>query len=198
VGLLTGTDHDSRLAAVELRREMEQLGVPPAFHRHVGINESQGNDLADHIRPFRPDGLVLRVPPAATPRTLASLRDGGIDCPVFLPWIPGLALADARSAYGGELAAVHPFDPARNEFREFARVYAERFGHEPSASAAYAYDAMMLLVRSLLQAGLTRTGLRHVLSKATNPEGVTGPIAWDTGGGNPGSPVLVPLLPGPS
>jgi branched-chain amino acid transport system substrate-binding protein len=198
VGLLTGTDHDSRLAEAELLREMERHGVAPAFHRHVGSDESNGTDLADQIRPFRPDGLVLRVPPSAAVRTLVSLRDGGIDCPVFLPWIPGLALADARAAYAGELAAVLPFDPARSEFREFARVYAERFGHEASASATFAYDAAMLVVRSLLQAGLTRTGLRHVLSETTNRKGVTGPITWDAGGGNPGRPVLVALRPGPS
>lgn len=189
VGLVTSTDHDGRIAAAELRREMEGQGVPPAFHLPIGTNENDQGKVGKRINAFSPDGLVLYVPPTIALRLLANLKDAAVACPVLIPWIPDLSAAELQAVYGGTIVAAEPFEKSAS-YVEFSESYRQRFGGDPSPSAAYAYDAARLIVAAARKGDPTRSELRAGMAALSGFEGVTGPIRWDNGGGNQAQPVI--------
>ena len=192
VGLITSTDHDGRIFAEEMLDQMHAVEAPPVFHLELSPTNV---DLAEIVRralSFDPDGIVVRMPLVATFSLLDELQSGGVSIPVLLPWIPGLQLSDLAKRYGGEILYVQPFSGADNPgYAAFARAYMQRFGVEPTPSAAYTYDAVNLVVRALTEGGINRAALRDAIANSSGYRGATGTIVWDNAGGNQGRPVLV-------
>ena len=87
---------------------------------------------------------------------------------------------------------VQPFSMNRRNprFSSFLRAYQKKFGSLPDPCAAYSYDAVNILVKGILTAGLNRAELRDAISGVNVYEGVTGRIVWDNGGGNVTLPVV--------
>jgi len=189
VGLVTSTDHDGRMAAEDLRREMEGQGVPPAFHLPIGTDVNDQSRVANHIKAFSPDGMVLCLPPKIALKLAAALRGTNVTCSIFVPWIPGLKATDLHAVYEGTVVTVEPFEESASTIA-FREAYLQRFGADPSPSAAYAYDAARLIVAAARSGDPTRSGLRAGLAALSGFDGVTGPIRWDNGGGNQVQPVL--------
>jgi branched-chain amino acid transport system substrate-binding protein len=96
-----------------------------------------------------------------------------------------------REHYRGEIVQVRPFPKQEGTLYEsFVSAYRARWGMEPTASAAYTYDAVTLVARSIRESGLNRSGLRDAIAGSSGSGGVTGPISWDNAGGNDVLPVL--------
>jgi branched-chain amino acid transport system substrate-binding protein len=189
VGLVTSTDHDDRMAAEDLRREMEGQRAPPAFHLPIDANENDQGRVAKRIVAFSPDGLVLCLHPKIALKLGAALKETNVTCPIFVPWIPGLYATDLHAVYEGTVLTVEPFEESAS-YIEFRESYRQRFGSDPSPSAAYAYDAARLIVAAARKGDPTRSGLRSGLAAMSGFDGVTGSIRWDNGGGNKAQPVL--------
>jgi ABC-type branched-subunit amino acid transport system substrate-binding protein len=197
VGLVTSTDHDGRTFAGEMATQMRIGGVTPAFHVEVSTSDVDLDRVVRQVLSFEPDGIVVRMPQHETLGLLDRLRGSGFRAPVLLPWVPGVLPGDLRKHYDGRVLSVQPFATGANRAHAaFARTYGERYGAPPTPSAAYAYDAMNLLVRALWQSGLNRSALRDAIAGSDGFEGVTGTISWDNAGGNAGQPMLVAPLPG--
>ena len=192
VGLITSVDHDGRIFAEEMLDQMHAVEAPPAFHLELSPTNVDLAEIVRRARSFDPDGIVVRMPLVATFSLLDELQSGGVSIPVLLPWIPGLQLSDLTKHYGGAILYVQPFSGADNPgYSAFARAYMQRFGAEPTPSAAYTYDAVNLLVQALTEGGINRAALRDAIANSSGYRGATGTIAWDNAGGNQGRPVLV-------
>ena len=68
--------------------------------------------------------------------------------------------------------------------RSFAARFRDRFDREPDYTAAYAYDAVTLLIDAIHTAGLNRARIHDALRELSPWCGVTGPITWDPTGHN--------------
>jgi len=191
VGLITATDHDGRIFAEDMIDQMQAAEVPPVFHFQVSLATIDFDEIVSRAQSFDPDGIVLRLPPVATLTLLDRLRDAGVAVPLLLPWIPGLRRQDLHGRYDGQVLCVEPFPDLNSpSYVRFAAAYRDRYGEEPTPSAAYTYDAVNLIVRSLEESGLNRPKLRDVVSGSSGYTGVTGTVRWDNAGGNEARPVL--------
>ncbi len=197
VGLVTTVDHDGRTAGGDLLSEMNASGVPPLFHFALDAGMDAPGEAARRIVDFSPDALLMHLPPADMTELLGELRAAGVNCPLFVPWLPGFSGAAASTVYGGALVTAEPFDMSsqREKLLAWRKGYGERFGSAPTFTAAYAYDAACLIVEAVRGAGLSRGGIRERFGTLSGYEGVSGTIQWDNGGSNMGKPVLGRYLP---
>jgi ABC-type branched-subunit amino acid transport system substrate-binding protein len=189
VGLVSGTDQNSRAAAGEIEKELKRRNIPPIFHFKMSPEILDFQAIVERIRDFRPDVLNLCLQAPVVPRLLKALKSNDIACPVSMPWTPGVDIKKLQAVYHGPIYMVEPFlPPARMKaggiYQRFCRDFEKRFGVSPTYSAAYAYDAARMIISSIRSKGLNRPGIRQGLAELTGYQGVSGAIIWDNGGGN--------------
>lgn len=184
VGVVSGTDHDSRAASAEMVRAMEKAGLAPAFHLEIDPKVDEPQPVADRVRGFQPDGVVVLLGADGMARLVGALRAAGVTHPVFVPWTPGLDAGDLDA-----LVMLEPF-PARARSSAFQREFMARFSRPPSPEAASTYDATNLVIEAIRRGGLSRRAIQKTLAQMSGYPGVTGVIQWDNGGGNSGRPIL--------
>lgn len=197
IGVLVSADHAGRSFSDELEAAMERRQIAPAFKLAVDPDLHDPGSLADRVKSFAPDGLVMRLRPAAARRMFAALQSVGIDCAVFLPWIPDLHLVEFPASYDGPVIQVSPFDPPREcgAYLKMVRSAIRRDGVKPSASTVYGFDAANLVIEALRAGARGRIELRERLAELSGIEGASGTIRWDNGGGNAAPPVVHVLTP---
>ena len=195
VGLVSGTDQNSRAASGEMEKELNQQNISPVFHFEVPPNLPDLQTIVERIRGFRPDGLTLCLQAPVIVKLLKALQCNGMGCPLLMPWVPGVQAKELQAIYHGPLYMVEPFKPPDQAktggiYQTFSREFEKRFGVFPSYSAAYAYDAAQMIILSIRSKGLNRPGIRRGLEELAGYEGVSGSIIWDNGGGNRAHPVI--------
>lgn len=195
VGLVTSTDHDGRIFALEILAKMKAELTPPVFHFQLSQPSVDFADIVQRVASFNPEGVIVRLRLGETLDLLDHFQNNELQVPVFIPWIPGLREEDLTKRYDGDIYYVQPFSETGNPaYAPFARTYQKRYGTSPTPGAAYAYDAVNLVVQSLQKSGLNRPGLRDAIAGIGDFQGVTGKISWDNGGGNQAEPVLRTLF----
>ena len=195
VGLVSGTDQNSRSAAGEMERELNRQNIPPVFHFEVSPGLRDFQTVVERIRVFRPHVLTLCLQAPVIPKLLKALQCKGIVCPVSMPWTPGVDIKKLQAIYHGPIFIVSPFQPpiqvkTGGIYQQFSRDFETRFGVLPTCSAAYGYDAAQMIIHSIRSKGLSRPGIRQGLEELTGYQGVSGSIIWDNGGGNLACPVI--------
>jgi branched-chain amino acid transport system substrate-binding protein len=101
---------------------------------------------------------------------------------------------DTAASEGAYVAAVFSPDGADERARGFVERYRARFGGEPDASAALAYDAVQAVGRALAAGATTRAEVRRELTRITGDaplRGVTGAIAFRADGDRAGSALVL-------
>ncbi|MBU6402545.1 MAG: ABC transporter substrate-binding protein [Verrucomicrobia bacterium] len=131
----------------------------------------------------QPDGVLLWVNPRPAAHLARALRQMGYHGLLAGPsWLDSPAfLRAAGQAASGTLVPA----PVSNErdiasFRDFAATYRTRFGREPDAAAAQAYDATTLLVRVLRDAGNRPAYRQFPLRREYT--GISGDLRFDSTG----------------
>jgi len=195
VGLVSGTDQNSRAAAAEMEKELNRQNIPAVFHFEVSPGLSDFQAIVERIRFFYPRVLTLCLQAPVIPRLLKALQCNGIVCPVSMPWTPGVDIKKLQAIYHGLIFIVRPFQPpvqvkTGEIYKQFIRDFEKRFGMLPTCSAAYGYDSVQLIIHSIRSKGLSRPGIRQGLEELTGYQGVSGSIIWDNGGGNLACPVI--------
>jgi branched-chain amino acid transport system substrate-binding protein len=142
----------------------------------------QPGDLVSRIAETRPEVVLYAGGREQLKRWREALRVGGVTVPVLYGGEDrGLAsLEDDRSPGTLYLATVYTPEGLSERGREFVRRFRERFGETPDHDAAQSYDAALLLLEALREAGDSGTRLREELA-TREFESVTGPLRWDKG-----------------
>ena len=146
--------------------------------------------LAATIVADAPAGVLLWLAPARAGAVAAALRAAGyrgglagpgpLDSPAFI--------AAAGAAADGVLVADYRLG-GRAVAERFAAEYRRKFGVEPDAGAAAAYDAARVLIETLRRAG---KGAAYQLFPPGQPVvGVTGEIRFDASGNRTGAPQVL-------
>ena len=195
VGLVSGTDQNSRAAGAAMEKELKRQNIPPIFHFQVSPGIIDFQALVERIRGFAPNVLIPCLQSPVLPKLLKTLQRNGIDCSLSMPWVPGVEVKKLQAIYQGLINIVEPFQVLDGEklgeiYQRFSRDYEKRYSVFPTYSAAYAYDSAQMIIHSIRSKGLNRPAIRLGLEELAGYEGVSGTVKWDNGGGNPGNPVL--------
>lgn len=178
--LLTTTDHESRMTAREVARELARRGVAPAFR----FDLTPGNpDATAALAAAGTPGAVIVIAGAADSAQLVrAVRERLGPVPVhggpavtrqrFLE-LAGPAAEGVR----GPLLYVAAAD-------DFAARFAAARGHAPDYTAALTYDATRLLIAAIRHAGPNRARIREALAQPAPWPGVAGPVDFDGTGRN--------------
>lgn len=185
--LLSTTDHESRMTARAMLRELSRRGGLPNLRLEIAAGST---DLAPHLA-----ATVAAAPSAVV--IVAGIEDAARLARAVRAELGSVAL------YGGPSLARRRFaelagpaaegivvpalfapngdDAAATDF--VARFTAAR-GHAPDFSAALAYDATRLLTLAIRRAGPNRARIRQALIDLSPWTSITGTIAFDGTGQN--------------
>jgi hypothetical protein len=191
--LLVTTDHESRMIATEVLKQLHRRHRSPEFCFTV---PSGSHDFSSQIPAWiaaSPTAVIILagVDDAArltlTLRNLFPLQHGSSTCQIFGSHSMGrrtfldLAGPAAEGVRFPLLVAQDRENLALSEF--IARFSAER-GRTPDYTALLAYDATRLLIEAIHHAGPNRARIRLALAQASPWSGIAGPITFDGTGQN--------------
>ncbi len=193
IGLVTATDQDSRMAAVELEKEMIKQGCPPLFHHRINGTQKDFQAFSQRIKADSPTAIVMKIKPLQVGALLSRFRESGIVCPLFIPWVPGLEINTLRRYYYAPVFVLTPFDVFSPSYEAFEKQYYERYQQYHKCSpfcAALAYDAVQLISRAILSKGSDTATLLEELQAMSGYRGVCGTYRWDNSGSNMAYPFV--------
>jgi branched-chain amino acid transport system substrate-binding protein len=191
--LLVSTDHESRMVATEVLKQLHRHHRSPGFCFTVPAGSRDFSSQIPAWIAASPAAVIILagVDDAArltlTLRNLFPLQHGSSTCQIFGSHSMGrrsfLDLV-GQVAEGVRFPLLVPQDPENPALSEFiARFSAER-GRTPDYTALLAYDAMRLLIEAIHQAGPNRARIRLALAQASPWSGIAGPITFDGTGQN--------------
>jgi len=186
-GLVSVTDHDSRLAADVLLEELRRSDRGPLQRLDVRPGRT---DLASQIERLGfadATALLVIAGPEDGARLLRAIRNQGFDGPIFgSPQLARQTCLDlaGEAAEGVRLPVLRDPKVDGAERRRFESDFRLRTGKDADWAAAHTYDAARLLLAAIQKAGLSRPGIREALVELAPWQGVTGVVDWDSTGQN--------------
>jgi branched-chain amino acid transport system substrate-binding protein len=187
IGLVTCTDHDSRLLTHELLAALAARDRGPDIHLEFGAGTAAFDLLLETVTDASPSALAVIAGPLDSGRALRAIREIGITAPV----IGGPAFgrrAFVEVAGAAAEGVMFPLLWDRESIGAPAEVFAEGFeertGLEPDYAEAFAYDSVRLLLAAIEDAGLNRARIGDAIQALSSWSGAGGPISWDRTGQN--------------
>jgi branched-chain amino acid transport system substrate-binding protein len=150
------------------RAFLAELKLTPALHVEFEPGAQHPAALAERLAGVKAVVVVAGAPD--TTRVIQAIRATGFT---------GLVFSRASLL----LAEIAP---------DFRARFVTRFGRQPDAAAAHAYDAVTLVVAAIRKTGLNRARLRDAIQALSPYQGVSGRIEWDALGRNTRPPRLLP------
>ena len=137
------------------------------------------------IKNQQSDGVLIVSYPADTPLLLRQAYELGVHKPLFFQTEAlddPAVLAKASNAAEGA-TYILPAKPEGPASQEFTRKYKAKFNRDPELFAAEAYDAVMLIRKSIAESGQTSSeAIKAGLHKTVNYDGASGTISFDSNG----------------
>jgi branched-chain amino acid transport system substrate-binding protein len=127
------------------------------------------------IRDAKPDGLMLESYYADAALIMRQVKQAGLNLPVvaassvYSPKLFELGGDAVEGLYSS--ARYFPEDP-RPEVHKFVEAFKAKYGKEPDAFNAYAYDTIILLAQVLRQFGIDRKAVHDGLAKVKDVSSV--------------------------
>ncbi|MBI4515596.1 MAG: ABC transporter substrate-binding protein [Deltaproteobacteria bacterium] len=183
VALLRVNDRDGRVGVAEFVQAMRRLNHPVVIEQRFKNGDRDFSAQLDNIARSNAETLFLLGNPRELGLIVKAVRARGLILPIFASdrAVHPEFLAAAGAAAEGVVASA-TFNPERNDpaWLDFQRRYRERFGEEPTAFSAHAYDGTNLIIAAIRRAGLNRARIRDALFANKTFAGVTGTIEFDS------------------
>ena len=185
VAVIRSSNRYGRFGVREVRDGSRRLGHPLLIEMAYQVGAQDFSLQLRRIKQFAPQAVVHWGDGADGARILNQMRAMGMKQPFFgsdrhvSPEFLEIAGENAEGATFG-----YPWNPVRDDplLRTFKERFIKRFGVEPEAYAAHAYDGMNMLLWAIQKAGLNRAKIRDVLAYRSVPfRGVTGEIPLSAG-----------------
>jgi branched-chain amino acid transport system substrate-binding protein len=181
--IVADNDYDATSAFKNFVRKSAEKGSLKPVTIIIDKSERDLSGTAQLIRNTDADCLLLFTEPAAAGKIIRNLREMKISLPVYGP-LSLLKESSAIYSYPevfGNLLLFSQGDWHLGERSEFASKYNEKFGSYPGATAAYAFDAMMVMIKAVKIAEADRENVQKALL-VTDHKGTTGTIKFDDKG----------------
>lgn len=187
VVVFRSNDRYGRTGVRELVDAARRLHHPILLEQRFPAREEDLSRQIESLKSVNPDALVLWGRAEQTGRALKALRALGLSVPVYGPdrlVDPDFLAAAGASAEG--ITVAYPFNPSREDapWTAFRTRFRQRFGADPDATAAYAYDGLAYLVAAVRKVGPSRTAVRDALFAPATYAGVSGLLTFDVNHNN--------------
>ena len=187
IAVLRASDRFGRLGVHTFMNFARRLGCPAVQE----LLFTPGKDEIAHqiaaIKDAEPDAIFFVGEPGDIGRFAKEFRAAGIRARFFGTdlLMDDRFLQSAGDAAEGTMIAYF-FDPARSDplWVEFVARFKARWGREPDAYAAYAYDGAQILIHGIRRGGPNRWRIRDAVCDLDYYHGVTGWMRFDASGNN--------------
>jgi branched-chain amino acid transport system substrate-binding protein len=194
LAVLTATDHESRMTAREVFRELSRRQRPPDFRHDLSTHSGALEHLLSTLAEIKPRIILIIAGAEDAARLVRAIRDER------RPWSQALSstailgsqamartlfLELAGTAAEGvrfPLPAVPDADDAVT--RDFIQRFTAERGHRPDYAAILTYDATRLLLDAIQETGPNRSRIRNALAGLSPWTGIGGSICFDGTGQN--------------
>lgn len=171
--------YDSKQSFNSFMREIKGRNIPEP--RIINSDGKAVDNLAGRIEDYNPECMILFCSPQFSAKLTGNLQNNKIRIPVFGPL--SLLNEDELSENEIEIIGNSVLFPSGNWTEPIARIfikeYTKKFGKSPGMVAAYAFDAMNLIIEAIKVSGSNeREKIQKALSEISL-EGVTGRIRFD-------------------
>jgi branched-chain amino acid transport system substrate-binding protein len=187
IAILRAGDRFGRLGVHTFMNFARRLGCPAVQEL---LFKPGGTDIPHQIAAIKdsqPDAIFFVGEPDDIGRFAKQFRQAGIQARFFGT---DLLMEDSFLREAGDAAEgtviTCLFDPARKDplWVSFVARFRERWGHEPDAYAAYAYDGAQIMIHAVQSAGPNRWRIRDQVCNLDFYQGVTGWMRFDGTGSN--------------
>ena len=190
VVLVNSTHHDDRIGSGEMLHALNARSRPAAAHYEFESPLQEPQIIAERIAAARPGALILWCGTSDAERIVRQLLDWEADWPIYGPFsLDTEEFREFARVWKNDVSLVSIWNESREAYsgRHFEGNYRKQFEAEPDYCAAYAFDAVTMIVNAVCEAGLNRARIRDAIADIPLKDPVTGSIAWDNGGGNAGA-----------
>jgi branched-chain amino acid transport system substrate-binding protein len=181
--LLRSNDRDGRTGVDEWVAGSRRLGHPVILEKRFNPGETDFKEQLQAIRETDPEALVLWGGAQQTGLIVRQIRAMGMTLPVFgFGRMAGDDFLEAAGSAAEGVVTVSTLNPDSDDplWKGFRERYQSRYGQDPDAFAAHAYDGMNILIAAIREAGLNRARIRDALYGMKSYHGVSGEILFDT------------------
>lgn len=184
IGIIRTQSRYARIGVEKFFDEAKRMGHVPVLEVKFERGDKDFSTQLRMLQNARVDAVVIwgEVPEAA--KILTQMRAMGMRQPVFGPsrlCYPQIIEAAGSAAEG--LVTTAPLDPTRSDapWLQFEKDYRAKYHEDPDAYAAYAFDAINLLIGAVEKAGLNRGKVMDALRdyQGHDYDGVAGRLEFD-------------------
>jgi branched-chain amino acid transport system substrate-binding protein len=200
LALLAGTDHESRMTARAVLRELNRRHRPPDFRFDVPPGPGTLDTHWTALAAAAPSAVLIIAGPDDAARLLRAARTrlpASRPCQFYGTHVMArtrfreLAGDAAKGVRFPVLAAPDPRHPAT---AQFMRRFTAQRQHLPDDTAVLTYDATCLLLEAIRKAGPSRAAVRETLAHSGPWHGLGGIIQFDGTGQNTRTNVTMAAL----
>ena len=187
VAILRADNRYGRFGVGEFKSSSIRLGRPAPIEINYEVHFKNVNPdftiQMERLERVKPEAVLLWADAEAAGHIVKKMRERGLNMPIFASdrVVNSIFLEIAGEAAEG-VVATYPYNPDDTDNEKlvvFKQNYKERFGIEPDAYAAHAYDGANMIIDAIRKAGLNLYRIRDELSKMKHYQGVTGEIIMD-------------------
>jgi ABC-type branched-subunit amino acid transport system substrate-binding protein len=193
IAVLRVNDRDGRVGIGKFVQGARRINHPVVIEQRFLNGDRDFASQLETIAGAHPDGLYLLGNPEELGLIVKQARARGMTLPIFAgerSTHPRFLEVAGAAAEGMVAAAC--FNPQRDDPRwtGFRERYRRRFGEDPNAYAAHAFDGLNFILAAIRSSGLNRAAIRDYLFAQKAIDGVTGRIEFDTNVSNVRRPWL--------
>lgn len=178
--VISDLDYDATTALKFFKAELNESQLSQIHEIKYDASKLSLDDLLSTISPTKQNEIVLFGEAHESKLILDAIRSLNIDANVYTSFI----------SLGEDVGVPFELSNFENTFlpdakywnsisgKDFAKQYKEQYGVEPGPTAAYAYDALLLILEKIADTNFDRGAFRENMRNA-NFTGITGSINFD-------------------
>ena len=193
VAVLRSTERHGRMGVPEFRDAARRLGRPLPLEIIYSAGQEDFTPQLEQIAGSGAEAVVLWAGARDSALIVRQMREAGLDQPVFgTDRIVSPEFLELAGPAAEGVRATAWLDPGRQDasWSAFRDRFRARFDSEPDAFAAYGYDAALLVVAAVREAGLNRALIRDRLMSHRSLQGIAGAMRFDENSNNVSPPLL--------
>ena len=183
--LFENDDYGKGLADVA-QRETEGLGAKVVVREAYEVNQTDFSTVLTKVAKAKPDVLIIGGLYNETALIAKQRSKAGIgELPIMgVDAIYSDALIDlgGKAVEGIKLTSYFSDSSESKVTQDFIKAYTDEYGKAPGTYAAYAYDATLIIMDGIKNAGADRAAIRDYIAGLQDFEGATGTASFDKNG----------------
>ncbi len=184
IGVIRTQSRYARVGVAKFFDEAKRLGHVPVLEVKFDRGDQDFSTQLRMLENVRIDGLVIWGEAGEAGLILKQMREMGMKQPAFGASRMDYPLLLEKAGPAAEgLVTTTALDESRPnaKWQEFQKKYSDKYGTQPDAYAAYAYDGMNMLIAAIEKAGLNRGKIMDAFREYQQKsyEGVTGRAEFD-------------------